>query len=296
MTGRDDGDGMPAAGARALVLGGGGVAGIAWETGLLLGLERHGIALRQADLIVGTSAGSTVAAQVAGPAPVEELYEAQIEGRVNELPGRLGLWSLLRLVIPLRRTKDETAALAKVGAHALRAKTVPEATRHAVIEQRLPVHSWPQTPLKIPAVDAVTGEFTVFDASSGVALTDAVAASCAVPMVWPPVTIGSARYFDGGIRSAANIDLAAGCDRVVVVTPQTRGLRPGTAPAEQLAALSPRSSALVSPDAGALAAMGRNSLDPRVRAASARAGLAQADRVAASVRAAWDAAQPPAPS
>ena len=53
----------------------------------------------------------------------------------------------------------------------------------------------------------------VFDAASDVRLLDAVGASCAVPGIWPPVTINGRRYIDGGIRSAANADLAAGCDR-----------------------------------------------------------------------------------
>ncbi|GAA1953023.1 patatin-like phospholipase family protein [Microbacterium deminutum] len=273
---------------RALVLGGGGLTGIAWETGIMLGLERRGIRLRDADLIVGTSAGSAVAAQVTGPTPLEELYAAQIEGRVDELPGRLGVSGLFRLIWALRGTKDEQRALAKVGGYALRTKTVPEPVRRAVIEQRLPVHTWPDRALKIPAIDAVTGELVVFDRTSGVELTDAVAASCAIPMVWPPVTIGARRCIDGGIRSVANVDLAAGYDRVVVITPGTQGLRRGTPAAHQLAQIQADRSALVSPDDPARTAMGRNALDPNARAAAARAGLEQADRVADLIRGAWD--------
>lgn len=278
---------MAEADKRALVLGGGGVTGIAWETGVLLGLERLGIPLRTADLIVGTSAGSAVATQIAGPTPLDELYTAQLEGRVDELPGKLGLRGILTLLFSMRGTKDEQAALAKVGRAALRAKTVAESVRHAVIEQRLPVHAWPDRALKIPAVEATSGEFTVFDRSSGVDLVDAVAASCAVPMVWPPVTIGAKRYFDGGIRSTANVDLAAGSDHVVVITPGVQALRKGSSPADQLAAIRPQGSVVVAPDSIARAEMGRNPLDPRARAASARAGLGQAERVAGLVRAAW---------
>lgn len=272
---------------RALVLGGGGLTGIAWETGLLLGLERAGLPLRTADLIVGTSAGSTVAAQIAGPTPLEELYAGQIEGRVRELPGKLGVLGMIRLLLTMRANQDERAALAKIGAAALRAQTVAESARFAVIEQRLPTHTWPTVALKIPAVNAVTGEFTVFDATSGVELPAAVAASCAVPMLWPPVTIGTERYFDGGIRSVANVDLAAGYDRVIVITPQTQGLRKGSAPADQLTALGAARSALVAPDAAVRSAMGRNALDPAARAASAVAGFEQANRVADDVRTAW---------
>jgi len=271
----------------ALVLGGGGLTGIAWETGLLYGLEGQGIRLRDAELIVGTSAGSAVAAQIAGSTSLEELYQAQIDGKVNELPGRLGLLGMLKLLVAARGTADERRSLAKVGKMALRAETVAEPVRRAVIEQRLPVHAWPEKRLKIPAVNATTGEFTVFDSSSGVGLVDAVAASCAVPLVWPPVTIGSQRYFDGGIRSVANVDLAAGYESVVVIAPQASALRRGTGPAEQLASLGATRSALISPDSVANSAMGKNALDPNARAASARAGFEQAARVAQAVRDAW---------
>jgi len=271
----------------ALVLGGGGLTGIAWETGILFGLERLGVPLRSADLIVGTSAGSAVAAQIGGPTPLEELYHAQLEGTVKELPGKLSVVQMIKLVVALRGTKNERAALAKVGSHALRAETVPEPVRRGVIEQRLPVHSWPECALRIPAVDAGTGELTVFDSSSGVDLVDAVAASCAVPMVWPPVTIGGRRYFDGGIRATANVDLAAGHDPVVVMSPGAQSLRQGTGAGEQLAALGASAATLVMPDSESKAAMGRNVLDPAARTAAARAGLAQAARVADEVRRVW---------
>jgi len=272
---------------RALVLGGGGVTGVAWETGLLLGLERLGVRLREADLLVGTSAGSVVAAQVGGPTSLDELYAAQVAGWGGELASRLGLGAIVKLVVALRFTRDERAALAKVGRGALRAEAPAEATRRAVIEARLPVHEWPARALKIPAIDATTGELRVFDRAGDVSLVDAVGASCAVPMVWPPVTIGDRRYVDGGIRSVANVDLAAGHDRLVVLAPQNQGLRPGSSPRAQLAKLAAAASALVAPDAEARRAMGRNSLDPAFRAAAAEAGLAQADRVADLVRAAW---------
>ncbi|KOG91505.1 patatin, partial [Streptomyces varsoviensis] len=72
--------------------------------------------------------------------------------------------------------------------------------RRAVVERRLLSHEWPARRLLVTAVDAATGEFTAFDAASGVGIVDAVAASCAVPGVWPPVTIGAKRYIDGGVR------------------------------------------------------------------------------------------------
>jgi NTE family protein len=166
---------------------------------------------------------------------------------------------------------------------------VPEAERVAVIESRLPVHEWPERELRITAVDVETGEFRAFDRAAGVPLVLAVAASCAVPGVWPPVTIEGRRYMDGGVRSGANADLAAGYDRVVVLAPLPRGV--GTGAAAQVEALRARDATaraeLVTPDRDALKAFGRNVLDPAKRAAAARAGLAQSASVIERVRSVW---------
>jgi NTE family protein len=86
-----------------------------------------------------------------------------------------------------------------------------------VIVSRLPSHTWPDDRLVVVAVDAVSGERQVFTRASGVDLVDAVAASCAVPGVWPPATIGSRRSMDGGTYSTDNADLAVGYDRVLVL-------------------------------------------------------------------------------
>jgi NTE family protein len=99
------------------------------------------------------------------------------------------------------------------------ARTVPEADRRAVIEARVPSGQWLARRLLITAIDAGTGEFAVLDASGGVSLVDAVGASCAVPGVYPPVTMAGRRWIDGGVRSPANADLAAECERIVVTGP-----------------------------------------------------------------------------
>ena len=138
-------------------------------------------------------------------------------------------------------------------------------------------------------MDADSGEFATFDAGSGVDLVDAVGASCAVPGVWPPVTINGRRWIDGGMRSPANADLAAGYDRVVVVAPITRGFKPLPSVSDQVMELarSCQAVAMLAPDAASVAAFGRNLLDPRTRAPSARAGYAQAAAVKADVAAVW---------
>jgi NTE family protein len=275
---------------RALVLGGGGVTGVAWELGLIAGLVEAGVDLRRADVVIGTSAGSSVGAQLTSGADLEELYERQLAGPSAEIPARLGIGGLARYASTMvRHRKDPQTGRARLGRLALEAATVPEAERRAVIAARLPSHEWPATRLLVTAVDAHTGEFRVFDADAGVPLVDAVAASCAVPLVWPPVTIGDRRWIDGGVRSPVNADLAAGYDRVVVVAPLTRAVGPMAAPAQvaELRAAGARA-VLVAPDAAATRAIGRNPLNPARRAPAARAGRAQAAAVAAEVRSAWD--------
>ncbi|MFI6326871.1 patatin-like phospholipase family protein [Micromonospora chersina] len=274
---------------RALVLGGGGVTGVAWELGLLAGLAARGVDLTGAELVVGTSAGSVVGAQVCSGTPVEELYAAQLRPARAEVAARLGVAVLARWAWAGTRGRDAVRARARVGAMALAARTPSEQSRRAVLAARLPVHGWPARRLLVTAVDAASGEFVVFDAGSGVSLVDAVGASCAVPGVWPPVTIGGRRYVDGGVRSPVNADLARDARRVVVLAPTRAGFGPMPRLSAQVAELRSAGAAVavVSPDRAARAAIGRNVLDPARRAASARAGFAQAAAVADEVAAVW---------
>jgi NTE family protein len=275
---------------RALVLGAGGEAGIAWEVGLLAGLAERGTDLTAADLVVGTSAGAGVAARINSGVSLAALYETQLAAVDGEIVAQFGRWTIAKFiwaVAPARR--NPVRARIRLGRMAVRSRTEPAADRRAVVAARLGTHDWPAGNLVITAVDADTGEFVTFDSSSGVDLVDAVGASCAVPGVWPPVTINGRRLMDGGMRSPANADLAAGYDRVVVVAPIAQGLRPMPSALDQATELARggQAVALVTPDAAAVAAFGRNLLDPRTRAPSARAGYAQAAAVGADVAAVW---------
>ncbi len=270
------------------MLGGGGVTGIAWETGLLAGLAEAGVDLASADLVIGTSAGSVVGAQILSGVSVKDLYAEQLTEPRTERTAKLGATITLRFAAALLWPGGEEQARARLGRAALKARTVPESERKAIIKQRLPADSWPERRLLITAVDAETGELRIFDRDGGVPLLEAVAASCAVPLVWPPISIDGHRYIDGGVRSIANADLATGCDRVVVVAPVTFALRKSGRIESQLASLgSGIRSMVISPDTEARKAIGSNVLDPAHRVASARAGHAQSAAIAASVAEAW---------
>ncbi|MGW2659594.1 patatin-like phospholipase family protein [Nocardia tengchongensis] len=272
---------------RALVIGGGGVAGISWATGIVAGLADAGVDVTEADLLLGTSAGSNVTAQLGSGVGIAELVRRQVDPAVQSreiVPSMekfAGLWETLSAI--LEETQgDSVDRRQRIGALALTAETVPEAERRAVIETRLPVHEWPARDLRITAVDAGTGELRVFDKDSGVALVDAVTASSAVPMVWPCATVGGVRYTDGGVRTSVNADLAAGYARVLVIAPM-----PDEELAVQVAGLVAAGARVevIAPDEAATTAFGVNPLDTATRVPSLEAGRAQgksdADRIAA---------------
>ncbi len=279
---------------RALVLGGGGVAGVAWELGILTGLHDTGVDVRGADVIIGTSAGSVVGAQIASGTDLESLFASQLTP-VEQSKERMVAFDAGQMMEAFSQAvagagRDSKAIRARIGAYALAAPTIPEAERHVIIEARLPVHTWPQQRLVIVAVDTQTGEEYIMDQESGVQLVDAVAASCAVPGIWPPVTIAGRRYMDGGMRSATNADLAKGYNRILILNPlgeNANYLGGGTA--SEVEALEREGSQvlLIAPDAASATAIGLNPLDPATREPSALAGRAQGRELAASVAAFW---------
>ena len=282
-------------GGRGLVLGGGGVTGIAWEVGIIAGLAEQGVDLTSADVVVGTSAGSFVGAQVTSGKHIEELYSEQLADPAGRVSARLGAGALARFLAAAAWPGDQRRARAWLGRAALKAPAPAESQHRDFFVSELGAMRWPPVRLLITAVEAQTGEESVFGADSGVDLVDAVAASCAVPLVFPPITIDGRRYVDGGVRSIANADLATGCDRVVVVAPIAFGIRRSQRIGSQLKGLGAGvRSVVVSADAEARKVMGTNALDWAHRAAAARAGREQARRVAEAVRAVWTAAPSPA--
>jgi NTE family protein len=272
---------------RALVLGGGGVAGIAWQTGLLYGLESEGLDPADADFAVGTSAGATVAIQLGNGRSLEDWYSRQVdpEHQNEELrPTGMSVGDLWEFMIRLHEDgHDSVERRRRICAMAVAADTVEEPVRRAVVAGRLAGLSWPTRPVSIVVVDTDGGQRQCFDAGSGVDVVDAVTASSAVPGIWPPVTIGDRRYLDGGIASLCNADLAVGYDRVLIlapmVDPDLAKQRDGLGASSQVE--------VIQPDDDSLAAFGTDPLDPSVRSPVARAGLAQGRRIAPLLSSIW---------
>ncbi|MFI7599571.1 patatin-like phospholipase family protein [Actinoplanes sp. NPDC049681] len=271
---------------RALVLGGGGITGIAWELGVLSGLRRAGTDLGKADLIVGTSAGAYVGTLLATGVDLEEAVagtadiEIELSPRIDPTLLAQGFAVLSDHSLPPREIR------ARLGALARRAPVGEDGPHVARFAEQLPVHEWPRAPrLIITAVDTATGDLAAWDADAGIPLPAAVAASCALPGVFPPVRAGAGYYMDGGVRSVTNADLAEGADAVVVLAPTGGMFR--ASPASEIAALGATRSLLIAPDAAARSAIGGNILDPGRRGPALEAGVAQADAVAAAVAEAW---------
>jgi NTE family protein len=278
----------------ALVLGGGGAAGNAWEIGIIAGLAEAGLDMTQAaDLVVGTSAGATAAAQVRSGIPAA---------------GLLPMATVFERMRAIGAAVTSAAGLGRaMGAFGLESDSALEpgaGQRRAMVAARLPRPEWPDRPMIVVAVDAHTGELAAFDRDSGVDLVDAVTASCALPGLVPTVSINGSRYIDGGVRSTENADLASGYANVVVLSPlggrsrtppergadpagQFEGLRrpPGADLASQVEALRKQGSRVevITPDADSRAAMGTNQMDPATRIPAARAGFAQGKQEATRV-------------
>ncbi|MFI1533168.1 patatin-like phospholipase family protein [Streptomyces anandii] len=273
----------------ALVLGGGGPVGGAWLAGVLAGLTEAGIDLAGADVVIGTSAGAVFGSRLRSGVPASDLYERQLSGA-----------DAVRLPVTARQTarflwaalgsRDPQRSVERLARAALRAPTGPESDVFDTVGALLgDVHDWPEPELRIAAVDAHSGRTEVFDSRSGVPLLEAVAASCAVPVVFPPVTVAGRRWMDGGSRSTANLQLARGYRRVLAVAPVPRAVGPHPSASQQAAELSDDGArvVLLSPDRAARRAMGRNLADDAHRPAAARAGHAQAIALAPSVADAW---------
>ncbi len=281
----------------ALVLGGGGALGVAWETGLLTGLRDAGVDPGAADLVVGTSAGSIVGTYVtAGKLDEGRAIQSQAgDPVITEMIADADVPNLLQVFARWAALPELTQeSMAEIGQMALSSKTTTEDNWTSYFRDMVPVDEWPETPLKLTAVEAATGGFQVWDRDSAVPLHVAAASSCSVPGLFPPVTINGKRYTDGGVRSGTSADLATGYDSVLIIAPIGGGkdgidpLLGRTARAEVDALLAAGSRVeLVFPDEGSVEAIGVNRMDSSRRPQSIEAGMRQGKALAATVSGLW---------
>lgn len=275
---------------RTLVLGGGGATGFAWELGVLEGLRRSGIDLATADVIIGTSAGSAAGARIT-TGDLETAFEEQLTPPEPSVETSVVLSPAVKLKLArLMIGGDSAAKWKRAGLAARRAQDAegPLAEgRREVIRQRVRSNTWPERDLRVTTVDGDAGEIRVLDQATGVPLLTAVTASCALPVVWPPILIDGRAHVDGGIRSTFNADLASGAERLVVLAPQTLALNRSHALHRELARAGARHTVAVTADRATGKAMGSNPLDPCKRPAAASNGLRQGMAAAAEVARVW---------
>ena len=294
----------PSTGDRALVLGGGGSTGNAWLIGIIAGLFDSGLDVTAADLTIGTSAGSTAAAQIAG-ATTAELFAATVatvpqrrtrQAGSAQRPTRPMADHLERFRKIIAASEDVADMRRRMGAAALDREAASDgswqAQWRATVASRLPSQHWPKRSVLITAIDARTGEPVVFDRHSGVDLADAVAASCAGGGL--PYRIAGIPYIDGGYRAnAENADLAVGYDRVLVLSPLGGGtLHPldwGTQLAVQVDHLRASGSRVetIFPDSDSEHMFGTNAMDLSLRPPAARAGHDQGRALAGKLTEFW---------
>lgn len=282
---------------RALVLGGGGTVGIAWETGILNGLRNAGVDVTNADLIVGTSAGSVVGTQVALGVPLDGLLAAQVAplDETRDRPMAVDPQYFAAVAQKLALAQAATPELmVEIGTMALSAPTGDEAE---YVQRFELMHNapWPERRLLVTAVDAQSGEFRAWDRESGAPLQAAVASSCAVPGIFPPVTINGRRYIDGGMRSGTNADLAHGYDVVLIVAPigaQAEGMGGGARRQIEAEIAQLREAGrlvdLILPDEETLGVFGVNLMDTSRRIDAAQTGVRQGALAAETVRSMWN--------
>ena len=213
------GQGYRVAMTQALVLGGGGPVGVGWESGLAAGLAEAGVALAAADLIVGTSAGSIVGAGLALGLDLAETVSAVGQPLPVEVGAGATIADLMTaLADAASRAQTPEQTRIELGKLALEAPTVAEGDfTGAPVFAQLAGRDWPAS-FRCTAIDTQTGALRVWDAEAGAPLDRGVASSCAVPMVFPPVTVDGSRYMDGGMRTPLNADLAVGHSAVIVVS------------------------------------------------------------------------------
>ena len=210
---------------RGLVLGGGGLFFIAWQVAYLDTLARAGVTLAGAQRVVGTSAGSLIAAVVTSGGIGRFARTVSLLSRAPALTARLApaarlapsqqrAWDLFR-----QATDAEPETVQAIGRAALAAAATPAASMRRTARLMIAHHKWPAPSLQVTAVDTYTGERIVIDHHAQVPVATATAASSSVPGLFAPQLVGDRFCMDGGVSgSGTHSDLVAGADRVVMIS------------------------------------------------------------------------------
>ncbi|POM26516.1 Patatin-like phospholipase [Actinomadura rubteroloni] len=273
--------------ARALVLGLGGLIRAPWQAGIIAGLRRAGTDLGAADVFVGTATGAIFAALLAACGdPADAVPDIAAEDQRLRAAGVIpeGYQKVLAVLSDTSVPPDERRR--RLGRMAVDTRT---STGSGDVARLCGLASpdWPERRLRIPTVDVATGARVVFERGGDATLDQAVRASYAAPTLEPPVEIAGNRYMDGGLYSTTNADLAAGCDRVVVIAPLLELAFVPTLERE-LAALGPERVEVVAPDAATGELFALTTFDPDLPNSTFEAGLRQAAEQAPALAGAWD--------
>jgi NTE family protein len=250
--------------------------------------------LRAADAIVGTSAGSMVGTRLAAG------QDLRIERRGVAVPSLEGGPDVATLQQVFGRwTKAERVDrkfLCEIGALAASARTIDEDAWIAATGGSVGVADWPHDRLKLVAIDVEDGRLGVHDRASAAPLDRAIAASCAVPGMFPPIAINGRRYMDGGVRSGTSADLLLVDEPevVVIVAPLSRASTAIGALAErcldhEVEALEAAGARVIKvlPNEADVAAFGPNLMDAAKAQAGREAGAARGRALATTLRDVW---------
>ena len=214
---------------KALVLGGGGITGIAWESGVLAGLIDSGILVNHADKILGSSAGSYVGSILANGQNMKTYYEQLANNRDNADNAQLdpSLFELWREAFVQGKTDEQVIGKYLGDIINKSPSTVSFEERERSVRKRIGNVDWtPQ--LEITAINSKTGTLESFNETSDISLIEAVMASGAVPGIWPHVDMLGASWIDGGMISSTNARLMANYKDIIILAPldQKQGLVP----------------------------------------------------------------------
>lgn len=212
--------------ARGLALGGGGAYLASWMVGYFYGLKEKGVDVADADIAVGTSAGSFVGAALMGGHLWRLSTELDLLGRFPKLfaaliPTMAPNASQLRArAMADQATTADTATIQQIGRAAMAARNPANSSDYPTTVKRLiGEEAWPSPKLHTTANDCYTGERLVVSSQSGIHINEACAASSSLPGSMGPTWLKNRLCMDGGIcQTSTHCDVVAGVDRALVVS------------------------------------------------------------------------------